>query len=330
MNKKNLLLTGAFGYIGSHFINTYHKLFNIYALDSKFFGVPEKIIPKIYKSTIKDIRDLNEKDLEDIDFVVHMSELSNDPMGEIDPSITKDININGTQKLISILNKSKVSKLIYMSSCSVYGLDDESPSLENSKLNPLTEYAKAKVENENMLLNLDSDFQIKILRNATAFGFSPNHRLDLVINDLVHSAIKNNKIELLSDGSPRRPFVHITDICKIINLLIEEESNKLLFNVGSNEMNFSIKEVALKISEITNIDNISFGKSDGDKRSYTVDFSYLKKIFPDFIFSYDLEKGIKDLASNYGEFEQTKDSKRIKKLNYLIEKKLIDKDFRYV
>ncbi len=331
MNRKNILLTGAFGYIGSHFIDNYHKLFNIKALDSKYFDEPKEIVSKTYLSKIKDIRDIDEDDIKDIDIVIHMSELSNDPMGEIDPKITQDININGTKKLVSILNKSKVSKLIYMSSCSVYGVDSTYPYEENSELNPLTEYAKAKVENENLLLNLDSNYQIKILRNATAFGFSPNHRIDLVVNDLVYSAIKNNKIELLSDGSPKRPIVHITDICKIIYLLItEEESKKLIFNVGSNEMNYSIKDIALKIAEMTKIENISFGDLGDDKRSYTVDFSYLKHVFPSFNFSFNLERGIEDLLFNYKNFELNKNSKRIQKLNYLIQENLIDKDFRYI
>jgi len=329
MNKKNVLLTGAFGYIGSIFISSYYEKYNIYALDANYFGISESLKSKTKKTLVKDIRDVTSADIENIDIVIHMSELSNDPMGELEPRITREINVGGTKKLISVANKSNISKFIYMSSCSVYGYN-ESFASESSEPNPLTEYAKAKIENEKNLLNNEGKFQVKILRNATAFGFSQNHRLDLVINDLVYSALKNNKIEVLSDGSPIRPFVHIKDICKVINHLIEvDESSRILFNVGENKMNYSIRDIALAISRLTKIDNITFGLPTGDRRSYNVDFTYFQNLFPNLNFDYDLEQGIADLIDNYDRFSPNIEARRINKINYLVNENIIDKDFRF-
>ncbi|MDC3009330.1 SDR family oxidoreductase, partial [bacterium] len=280
MTTKNILITGAFGYIGSTFINEYFEKYNIFTLDTNYFGISDNLKSKTIKNLIKDIRDVSEADLKEVDIVVHMSELSNDPMGELQPNITKEINVYGTNQLISAANNSNISKFIYMSSCSVYGFN-ESFANENTGVNPLTEYAKSKVENEENLLNNHGKFEVKILRNATAFGFSPNHRLDLVVNDLVYSALKNSKIEVLSDGSPIRPIVHIKDICKIISHLIEEEEKgDVLFNVGGNNLNYSIKEIALAVSRITKINNVSFGQPSNDKRSYKVDFTLFENLFP--------------------------------------------------
>ena len=154
MTTKNILITGAFGYIGSTFINEYFEKYNIFTLDTNYFGISDNLKSKTKKNLIKDIRDVSEADLKEVDIVVHMSELSNDPMGELQPNITKEINVYGTNQLISAANNSNISKFIYMSSCSVYGFN-ESFANENTGVNPLTEYAKSKVENEENLFALD-------------------------------------------------------------------------------------------------------------------------------------------------------------------------------
>lgn len=330
MNKPNVLLTGAFGYIGSTFIDKYYDNYKITALDVNFFGVTESLKSKVNKTIFKDIRDISYEDLKDINIVIHMAELSNDPMGEINHNITKDINIEGTKKLINACNNSDISKFIYMSSCSVYGFNENLAS-EKSKLNPLTQYAKSKVENEQNLLNNDCEYEIKILRNATAFGYSLNHRLDLVVNDLLHSALVKKEIKVLSDGSPIRPIIHIRDICKTINHLIEEDkSTKLLFNVGYNSMNYTVKDIALMISNLTKVKNISFGESDGDKRSYKVDFSYFASLFPSLVVDYDLEKGVVDLINNYKTYTPKTQARRIDQLKLLVNKDIINEEFRYI
>ena len=170
MRNKNVLITGAFGYIGSTFISNYFENYNIHALDVNFFGDQSDLQSKVKKTIFKDIRDISTEDLKNIDIVIHMSELSNDPMGELEPRITREINIDGTKKLISSANNSNISKFIYMSSCSVYGFN-ESFADENSNPNPLTEYAKAKIENERNLLSNQGNYEIKIFKKCYSFWF---------------------------------------------------------------------------------------------------------------------------------------------------------------
>lgn len=323
--KKNVLLTGGSGYIGSWFVEKYSKNYNIKILDTVFFNnhLSKKNIQKFIK---KDIRKINLEDLADVDIVVHMAELSNDPLGEINKDLTFEINVLGTKRLIELAKKAQIKKFIYMSSCSVYGDSGDTVANEEIKTNPLTEYAKAKYANEQFLLNNDFDFEIKILRNATAFGYSPNTRTDLVINDLSVAALNKKQINVLSDGTPRRPFVHIGDICRFINFLMcEDNKKKLLVNVGSDKLNHTVKEVAEIISRLTDVPNVSFGKSNSDARSYFVDFRKLSKLYPEFKFIYTVEEGVKEIQKNIELINKNIfNSKRIKKINYLLDEKLID------
>ena len=328
-NKKTILLTGSHGYIGSMFYKMYCDNYNFQCLDTNFYGNFSDNLKSEDSFLKKDIRDISSKDFTEIDYVVHMAELSNDPLGELNPGLTEKINIDGTQKLAQISEELGVEKFIYMSSCSVYG-QSENNNDEEAKTSPLTSYAKAKVHNEEYLLNSDYNFEIKILRNATAFGFSPNTRLDLVINDLTYSAIKTKKLELLSDGTPKRPFVHIYDICKVINESLTNNNNpRLLINVGTDNLNYSIKEVATQIGSSTDVSNISYGVVDSDQRSYFVDFKKLKKVFPEFEFRYDLQTGILDLIKNFTTFEETTNSRRVKKINHLLANGEIDENFEW-
>lgn len=318
----NILLTGSSGYIGSKFVDLFSDDYQIRGLDTNFFntGKSESKISKLNK----DIRDIDESDIKGIDIVVHMAELSNDPLGQFSSSLTKSINIEGTKKLVNIAKNSDIKKFVYMSSCSVYG-QNENIVNENSPTNPLTNYAKAKVENEELLLNNEFPFEVKILRNATAFGYSSNHRLDLVINDLTYNALLNNQIKLLSDGTPRRPVVHIADICNIIKLLIEQNSDeKILINVGSSKLNYSVKEMALKISHLTKVRSLTFGSEDKDQRSYNVSFDKFEKLFPKYEFLFDLERGVSDLIKNDKFYKKTTSSIRVKKLLKLLEENQLD------
>lgn len=324
--KKNLLLTGGAGYIGSWFLAKYSDDYNIKVIDTFFFNGEDNLIKYKVPFLKKDIREININDLEGIDYVVHMAELSNDPLGEINSQLTKSINIDGTKKLLELSKKTSIEKFIYMSSCSVYGDSGDSLVSENSATNPLTEYAKAKIVNEKFLLENQYDFEIKILRNATAFGYSENTRTDLVINDLSLSALKNDVISVLSDGSPRRPFVHIGDISRFINHLIKyDNTSKLLINVGSQELNFTVKEIANLVGNITGVKNISFGESDNDARSYFVNFEKINNEFSNFKFKFKIEDGIKEFIENYEYIVQNKlNAKRLNKIKTLLTKNNLD------
>jgi len=253
-------------------------------------------------------------------------------LGEINKKLTNDINIEGTRKLIELSRTAEIKKFIYMSSCSVYGDSGHLLSNEESPTNPLTEYAKAKLINEQFLKNNEFNFEVKILRNATAFGFSKNIRTDLVVNDLALDAIENQKINVLSDGSPKRPFVHIGDICRFINHLIEyDNSKKILVNVGDKSLNYSVKQIAKIVSKVTSVEKLSFGKSNSDARSYFVDFTKISTMFPEFKFKYTVEDGVNEILKNLHSVQINKvNSKRIKKINTLINENIVDSDLYWI
>ena len=298
---EKILLTGGFGYIGSKFIEKFHNKYKIICFDTSFYEFDSEIHHLTSKYVNADIRNLNSELLKDIDYVVHMAELCNDPLSDFDPSLTKEINIDATSRFLDLCNSSNIKKFIYMSSCSVYGFSEEDYVNEKSKVNGLTAYANAKIQNELKLIQSKNNFETIIFRNATAFGFSKNIRLDIVLNDLVYESIKKNSITLLSDGTPIRPMVHISDICNLIDIFIESKENydKNIFNIGAIDSNFTIKELALNVAEILNISNVSFGNSSPDHRSYKVNFEKLNNEFPFYDFEFDIKKGISELANEF-------------------------------
>jgi len=323
---EKLLLTGGLGYIGSKFIEKYSQNYEIKILDTNFFSNQNFFGNNIIN---KDIREISKNDVSGFDYVVHMGELSNDPLGKLNPKITNEINHTGTKQLLNLCNKSTVKKFIYMSSASVYGFSEKESS-EVSPLNPLTEYAKAKVQNENYIKKNDFSFETIILRNSTAFGYSNNFRLDLVINDLVFTGIRDRKLKILSDGTPKRPFVHVDDICNVINTFLKKEviNNKEIFNVGSKDLNLSIREVSEKIATHLGIDNLTFGAKDPDQRSYYLSFNKLNKTLENFKFNYDLDKGIENLIANYENHVFSGNEIRISKINKLLKENKVN-DYLY-
>lgn len=325
---KNLLLTGGLGYIGSKFVEKYSNSYNIFILDTGFFINEDNDYDR---SKFIDIREITKHNLENIDFVVHMSELSNDPLGNLSKNLTNEINHYGTKTLLDLCKGTNISKFIYMSSASVYGLA-ETESHESSKTNPLTDYAKAKVLNENLIVNSNYDFEVIIFRNSTVFGYSKNLRLDLVINDLAYSGYRNRKIKLTSDGTPKRPFVHISDLCELIDKFLKEDRNfnKEIFNIGSSALNLSIKEVAEAIALFLNIEKVEFGDFDSDQRSYYLNFDKLHKTFVNYNIEYNLEKGLADLISNFERYYMTGNEVRLDKINKLVNEKKIDANLFWI
>lgn len=328
---KKILLTGGLGYIGSHFVEEYSKIYAIKIIDTNYFQYQFKDDKNFNNHLIKDTRNITEQDINDIDYIVHMGELSNDPLGDLNKDLTRDINHVATKNLLELADESNIKKFIYMSSASVYGFSEEIMD-ECSQVTPLTEYSKAKVLNEQYILQNNFSFETVILRNSTAFGFSKNLRLDLVVNDLTYGGLVKNEINLLSDGTPRRPIVHIHDICNAIHTVINDPRNldKEIFNVGSNKMNFSIRDIAEKIGKCLNLEQITFGKHDSDQRSYALNFDKLNSFFPNFNIKYTLEEGILDLVENLKGYEITGSEKRIKILNELINHEKIDKNLYWI
>lgn len=331
-----ILVTGSEGYIGTRLMQVLlDEGFDVTGLDTGFYeeGRLYELRIKNYELRHKDVRAITNKDLKGFDAVVHLSELSNDPLGQNDPELTFEINHRGTKKLAEAAKAAGASRFVYFSSCSIYGAS-EKVSDENTTPNPLTAYAKSKVLNERALMKLaDDSFSPIFFRNATVFGASPRMRFDLVVNDLAASAHVNKLIKMNSDGTPWRPFVHILDVARAVVLTlrapITQVHNKL-FNVGSNDNNYQVRNIAEIIASVFPGCETSFGDSRGDKRNYRVRFDRIKEILPDFKCEYDVKLGAEEMKAIFEEIKMNKEVyqsrlyTRLKQIDYLKKEGKVD------
>jgi len=320
-----VFIIGNEGYIGPLIVERFKKYYNDIWVAGFDIGYFSHIVTGQYSPEIKidvqyrgDVRDFSEELLKGFDVVIYLSAISNDPMGEVFEKVTFDVNQNGAVSIAKAAKKMGVHHFIYASSCSVYGTADDKPRIEKSKVNPLTAYAKSKVWTENELEPLASeDFIITCHRFATACGFSPRLRLDLVLNDFVASAITTGRIDILSDGTPWRPLIHVKDMARAIdwssNRSTENGGNYLIVNTGSNDWNYQIKELALAVqNKLHNIDVSINQDAEPDKRSYKVDFSAFKSICGEFYPIVTIEesveglvRGLEKMAFNDAEFRDS-------------------------
>jgi len=277
-----VLVTGGAGYIGSILCRMLiEKGFDVICLDRFFFGFDSvKEISDKIKIVKDDVRWFDSNILKGIDAVIDMASLSNDPSGELDPQKTLDINYKGRVRVAKLSKKHGVKKYVLASSCSVYGFQDGILT-EESALNPLTTYAKANVLAEKEILLLaDKSFTATALRQATVYGFSYRMRFDLAINGMVLGFYKNGKIPIMRDGKQWRPFVHVKDTSNAFIRVLEAEPelvNGQIFNVGSDEQNFQIFELAKLIAESINMPFNYEWYGSPDNRSYKVSFKKIKE-----------------------------------------------------
>ncbi len=298
---QKVLVTGAGGYIGSVLVPyLLEKGYEVIALDRFFFG--KEKLPSIRDNLSiveDDIRFFDRKILEGVDAVVDLAALSNDPTGELDPVKTWSINYLGRFRVAVLSKLMGVKRYILPSSCSVYGFQ-EGVVDETSPLNPLTTYAKANLKAEEDILPLaDNTFTVVILRFATVYGFSPRMRFDLAINGMVKGFFKNGKIPILRDGNQWRPFVHVKDVCKAVTLALEAPSelvNKEIFNVGSDEQNYQIFDLAKRVADAIGIPFEYEWYGLPDHRSYRVSFRKIKEKLG-FTPDYNAELGAKEIWS---------------------------------
>jgi len=282
----------------------------------------------------RDVRDLSVEDLRGFDAVVHLAELSNDPLGQLNPEVTFEINHRGSVRLASLAREAGVERFVYMSSCSVYGTADAEPSTELSGLEPLTAYAqcKALVERDVGLLAGDG-FSPTFLRNATAFGASPRQRFDLVVNNLAGYAWTEKVIRMQSDGRPWRPLVHVLDICGAIECVLEAPRDVVhgeIFNVGSNDQNYQVRSIAEIIAETFPGCSLSIGDSTGDHRNYRVNFDKIHARLPGFACRFDVASGARQLLDVFRAVDLTAELftfrayTRIEQIQYLLATRQID------
>lgn len=304
-----VLVTGDRGYIGTVLVRLFlDKGYEVVGYDTSYFAKHARN-KKNYTIVTKDIRNIQKSDLVGIDYIVHLCALSNDPMGELNPKLTEEINYKATMRLAKFCKESGIKKFIFSSSCSIYGITKEDIVDEFSEVNPLTEYAKSKLLVEKGLKKIaDKNFCVGIMRNATVYGYSPRFRDDLVVNNLVTCALSLGKIKVLSDGSPWRPLIDIRDLSRAFVYFLEAPEAKIngeIINVGFNESNYRVKDIVSIIKSKLADCTIEYTKKHGsDSRSYKVNFDKLHRLFPNFKQEWTLERSIVDLirhlkAKNY-------------------------------
>jgi nucleoside-diphosphate-sugar epimerase len=237
--------------------------------------------------------------LSGFDAVIHLAELSNDPLGQFKPEITYNINHQGSVGLAEKSKEAGIKRFVYSSSCSVYGIGTGDYKTEESTPQPITAYAKCKVLVEQDVSKLaDDDFSPTFLRNATAYGPSPRMRFDIVVNNLTGLAFTEKEIRLTSDGTPWRPLVHVMDICEAILSTLEaprEVIHNQIFNVGSTDENYQIRDIANIVAECFPDCTLNIGKSDGDDRSYRVAFDKIHTHLPSFQCRRTVKTGVRQL-----------------------------------
>lgn len=337
---RRVLLTGADGYIG---VGMGDRLlrdgYEVIGLDAGFHRAGW-----LYHSTdrrpemiTRDTRQVTVDDLRGFDAVVHLAEVSNDPVGELNQQVTYHVNHEGTVRLATLAREAGVRRFVHMSSCSVYGASGEQASTETDPTEPLTAYATCKVLVEQEVGALaDDEFAPTFLRNATVYGASPRQRFDLVVNDLAACAYLYREIRMQSDGTPWRPFVHLRDVAKATSCVLQAPVDDVrgeIFNVGSDRSNHQVRDIAQIVSGLVPGCELSFGQPSDDKRNYRADFSKINSSLAGFACEWDVERGVAELlrifeTSGFDEAAyRSRGHTRIRQIRHLLDSNQIDDDF---
>ncbi|MEO1477270.1 MAG: SDR family oxidoreductase [Bacteroidota bacterium] len=338
-----VLVTGHSGYIGSVLTPRLLALgYDVHGLDSDFFAastfLPDEVasVPSVQK----DIRDVGRADLEGFDAVVHLANLSNDPLGNLNPGLTYEINHAATVRLGERAREAGVSRFLFASSCSLYGAAGQDAVTEEAAFNPQTPYGEAKVLAERDLAPLATDdFSPVFLRNATVYGVSPRLRFDLVVNNLTAWAVTTGQILLKSDGTPWRPLVHVEDVCRAVEAVLaapREAVHNEAFNVGRLGENYQIRDVAEIVGQVVPNCAVAFaGGASPDTRSYQVDFAKIQRHLPSFAPQWTVQRGVEQLYAAFRHAGLTPEAfegpefRRLKRLERLMEAGAIDRELRW-
>jgi len=335
-----ILITGSEGYLGSLLApELMKKGHNVLGLDTGFYEDRQlyRSGNRVPMTLVQDLRRIQPKDLEEIDAVVHMGELSNDPAGQLSPEITYEINHLGSVHLAKLAREAGVKRFIYTSSCSVYGIAAQETVDERSPLNPQTAYGICKTLVERDLRKLaQSGFCVTFLRNATAYGASPRMRFDIVLNNLAGLAWTTGNIAMTSDGTPWRPLVHALDICSAIGEVLQAPAEAVqneIFNVGDTNHNYRVRDIAAIVAEVFPGCKLSFGPPSPDNRSYRVSFEKIQKHLPNFRCQWNAQRGAQQLYELFRRIEMKAEDfecrtfTRLKQLEHLRRTRQINEHF---
>jgi nucleoside-diphosphate-sugar epimerase len=301
----NVLVTGSHGYIGSVTAAVLQEAgHDVTGLDALFNeGCDLEAAPDEVRTLQLDIRDVTPDQLEGFDAVVHLAALSNDPLGELNPALTREINLEGTMAVARSAKAAGVRRFVFSSSCSMYGASGLAAADETAPLQPLTAYAESKARAEEALAALaDAEFSPVFMRNATAHGVSPRLRVDLVLNNLVAWAHTTGEIRVLSDGTPWRPLIHVRDIARATVAILEAPAERVhneAFNVGADAENYQVRDLAEVVAEVAGCSTRYAGAGDPDSRSYRVDFGKFTRAFPELRLEWTARAGAEELLDAY-------------------------------
>jgi nucleoside-diphosphate-sugar epimerase len=338
-----VLVTGHNGYIGSVMTPLLEQAgHDVVGLDFDLFAACTfgESQPEV-DSIRKDVRDVEAEDLVGFDAVLHTAAVCNDPVGDLNPQATYDINHLASVRLAEKAKDAGVPRFLFSSSCSLYGKAGDELLDENAAFAPVTAYGRSKVLAEHDIAPLSDDtFSPTYLRNATAYGVSPRLRADIVVNNLVGFAVTTGKVLIQSDGTPWRPLVHIEDISRAFLAVLHaprELVHNEAFNVGASSENYRIREIAEIIERVVPGARVSYVEGGGpDKRSYQVDCSKIRRVLPDFELKWSVPRGVEELYEAYVSHDLTFDEftgpryLRIKRVQELQAAGRLDDDLRWL
>lgn len=337
-----VLVTGHDGYIGQVLVPIFqqagHEVVGVDSFlfhDCSFGSQPDQ--PTSVRS---DIRDVDESVFDGVDAVVHLAAISNDPLGDLNPDCTFDINHRATVRVAEMAKTAGARRFLYSSSCSLYGAQGDAPIDESAEFNPVTPYGESKVLSERDLSELaDENFSPTFLRNSTAYGVSPRLRGDLVVNNLTGFAVTTGKVFLKSDGTSWRPLVHIGDISRAFLALMEADAELVHnqpFNIGTTTENYQIRDVARIVEEVVPGSTITFSdEAFNDPRNYRVTCDKIAREIPGFKPQWTVRRGVEELFRAFTTHQLTLDQlegdrfMRVKHVNRLLDAERLDSSLRW-
>ncbi len=340
--RKPVLVTGHRGYLGSVMAPyLVEQGYDVVGLDVGYFDdctlVPDRLqIPEIRK----DLRDLMPEDLKSFYAVIHLAALSNDPIGNLNETWTEEINHQSSVRLAELARDAEVRRFLFSSSCIMYGMSEAEVVDETAPLDPKTVYARSKVKSEEAIRELAGDsFSPTFLRNGTVYGLSPRMRFDTVLNDLVGAAVATGKVTVLSDGKPWRPVVHVEDVARSFQAVLEAHLGDVhneAFNNGAEHLNRQIIELAeITTSVVEGCELEVMNRPSADQRTYKADFSKFARTFPDFAFKWTADEGARDLAAGFKSIGLTRELyedprfTRLSWLQHLLDNQRLDGSLRW-